>query len=97
MGNTRRFRNAVGQQIREQRIASGLSQDRLAVKLQLAGLTLDRSAVAKIESGLRSVFDYELAVIARCLGISADALFPTPKELREILPALLDGQIAKAP
>ena len=94
MGNTRRFRNAVGLQIREQRIAAGMSQERLAVKLQLAGLTLDRSAVAKIESGLRSVFDYELAMISRCLGISADALFPTPKALREILPALLEGQIA---
>lgn len=87
----------MGPQIREQRMAAGLSQNQLAVKLQLAGLTLDQIGVAKIENGMRSVFDYELAIIAQCLRVSTDSLFPPQQELREILPALLAGKISGTP
>ena len=78
-------------------MAAGFSQNGLAVKLQLAGLTLDQIGVAKIENGMRSVFDYELAIIARCLQVPADSLFPPQKELRKILPALLAGKISNKP
>ena len=95
MGNNRRFRNSVGPQIRKQRIGQALSQDQLAIKLQLAGLSLDRAGVAKIEARIRSVFDYELAIIAQVLGVTADNLFPPKKSLAEQLPALLEGSIHK--
>jgi hypothetical protein len=67
----------------------------MAAKLQLAGLTLDRASVAKIEAGIRSVFDYELAIIAQVLGTGAGDLFPAGKRLAELLPALLEGEIPK--
>ena len=49
-----------------------LTQEELATKLQLAGLDLDRIAVAKIEARIRSVFDYELAVIAHLLAVTKE-------------------------
>lgn len=94
MGNKRRFRNSVGPQIRKQRVRQDLSQNRLAIKLQLAGLTLDRAGVAKIESGIRSVFDYELAIIARALNLKVDDLLPPENQLKELLPLLLEGTIS---
>lgn len=93
MGSTRRFRNSVGPQVRKLRIAQDLSQDDLATKLQLAGLPLDRAAVGKIEARIRSVFDFELAIIAGALGVATDRLLPPKEELIKILPALLDGHI----
>jgi transcriptional regulator with XRE-family HTH domain len=92
MGNLRRYRNCVGPLIRKARVASELSQDELAIKLQLAGLSLDRTGVAKIESGLRSVFDYELAAIAKTLNTTTDVLFPNWHEISADLPDLLKGQ-----
>ena len=71
-----------------------MSQNRLTIKLQLAGLTLDRAGVAKIESGIRSVFDYELAIIARALDLKADDLLPPENQLKELLPLLLEGTIS---
>jgi len=76
-------------------MAQDLSQDHLATKLQLAGLPLDRAAVGKIEAGIRSVFDFELAVIAETLGVTSDELFPPKRQLTELLPALLEGHIPK--
>jgi transcriptional regulator with XRE-family HTH domain len=57
---SRRYRNCIGPRVRELRMSKSLTQDQLAARLQLAGLhTLDRVGVAKIESQLRSVFDFE--------------------------------------
>ena len=73
-------------------MAVGLSQEELAVKLQVAGLSIDRTGVAKIETGLRSVFDYELAVIAQQLRTKTDMLYPPWLEIQEALPDLLNGE-----
>ena len=55
----------------------GQTQDPLAARLQLAGLrTCDRVAVAKIESQIRSVYDYERSVLAGVLSVSVDE--PSP-------------------
>lgn len=93
MGSKRRFRNSVGPQIRKQRMRNELSQCQLAAKLQIAGLSVERAGVAKIEAGIRSVFDYELAIIAQILGVKADELFPERNELKELLPALQKGEL----
>jgi len=64
-------------------MAAGLTQEELAAKLQLAGLhSADRVTVAKIESQIRSVFDFELAVIAKVLGTDPASLMPTPEKLK---------------
>jgi len=54
---------------------------------------MDRTAVAKIETRLRSVFDFELAMIARVLKVGADELLPNAAALDSILPDLMRGSI----
>ena len=93
MGTERRFRNSIGPRLRRLRTEAGLTQDALAGKLQRAGLDMDRTAVAKIEIQLRSVFDYELAMIARVLSVSPDELLPGETSLDSILPDLIRGTI----
>jgi transcriptional regulator with XRE-family HTH domain len=89
----RRFRNSVGPAVRRLRIERGLTQDQLAARLALAGLeNVDRVWVAKVESQIRSVFDFELAVVAAELGSKADDLLPKQKELGRDLPALHRGE-----
>ncbi len=70
-----------------------MTQEELSVRLQLFGLDMDRTAVAKIESQLRSVFDFELIVFARTLKVSTDALCPEDRQLKKQLPALMEGKI----
>jgi transcriptional regulator with XRE-family HTH domain len=89
----RRFRNAAGPQIARVRGERSLTQEQLAAKLQLAGLDLDRISVAKIEARIRSVFDYELAVIANLLSVPVDALLPSPAKLKPMLATLRRGTL----
>lgn len=78
----KRFRNLIGPQLRTLRIERGLTQGALAVRLQLAGAAgMDRATVAKIESQIRSVYDYELLVIAHVLGVSPSYLSPEDEML----------------
>ena len=79
--------------MRDLRMAAGLTQEELAAKLQLAGLhSVDRVTVAQIEWQIRSVFDYELALIARVLGAGPEALIPPPENIKKDLDALIEGQ-----
>lgn len=88
-----RFRNAVGPEVRVLRVKRGWTQDELAARLVLAGIeNADRVWVAKVESQIRSVFDFELAVMAAALGVKADDLLPKVKELQRDLPALQKGE-----
>jgi transcriptional regulator with XRE-family HTH domain len=89
----RRFRNAIGPAVRRLRIGQGLTQDQLAARLVLAGLmNVDRVWVAKVESQIRSVYDFELAVIADVLGVTADEVLPDGKALKRDLEALQNGE-----
>lgn len=89
----RRFRNSVGPAVRRLRVERELTQDQLAARLTLAGLeNADRVWVAKVEAQIRSVFDYELAVIVAVLGVKADELLPTGKVLKRDLSALQEGE-----
>jgi len=90
-----RFRNCVGPQVRRHRMGRGLTQDQLAARLQLAGLHhVDRVAVAKIESQIRSVHDYEVAVLADVLGVESRGLFPGASALAKELDDLISGKRA---
>lgn len=57
-----------------------LTQDGLSGRLARIGIQLDRAAVAKIEAGLRRVFDYEIKAIARVLGVNVDWLLEGDKK-----------------
>ncbi|HEY1256548.1 MAG TPA: hypothetical protein VGF01_17375 [Terracidiphilus sp.] len=51
-----------------------LTQDDLSARLALVGVQMDRAAVAKVESNLRRVLDFELRAIARILEVKVDWL-----------------------
>lgn len=65
----------VGQNIRNLREKSGITQEYLAVKLQLAGCDITRSAVAKIEVGQRHLYPDEIILIRQILGVSYEEIF----------------------
>ena len=72
-----RGRNVVGPLIRTMRMTRGWSQGQLALRLQVAGLDVSRSGVAKIESQLVWVGDYELFYLAKVFRIDIQSLLPT--------------------
>lgn len=63
------YKNISGPRIRQARIefSPRLTQDQLAGRLAATGIQLDRVAITKIETGTRSVVDFELRGIARVL------------------------------
>ena len=87
-----RGRNIVGPQVRKMRMAKGWSQRQLAGRLQLEGLDVSRSGVAKIESQLVWIGDYELFYLAKVFRVDIETLFPKidyRKPLNETLEALI--------
>jgi hypothetical protein len=64
-------RNVVGERVREARsdFKPPLTQDQLSGRLASEGVQLDRVAIAKIESGLRSAFDFEVRALALVLKV----------------------------
>jgi len=71
-----KFLNVVGPQIRKLRYGRGWSQSELAVRLQLAGWDISRSGLAKIESKLVWVGDFELFYLMKVFQVGAEALLP---------------------
>ena len=55
-----------------------LTQQGLAVRLQLLGWDIDRFGVSKIERGQRQVTDKEVVLIAKALDVSIQTLFVSP-------------------
>ncbi|MDR2462585.1 MAG: helix-turn-helix domain-containing protein [Verrucomicrobiales bacterium] len=62
-------RNITGHKLRELRYAADLSQMELEDKLGRLGYELNQSLIARIESGKRSVWDYELVLFAKALKV----------------------------
>lgn len=71
--------NASGSKIKELREQAGLSQEKLAAKLQLAGLNINQKAISRIETGERVVPDFELLFFSEALGVSVQALVDNQK------------------
>ncbi len=67
--------NICGTKIAEYRKELKLSQRKLADKLQLIGLDVDKNAVQRMESGQRFITDIELVHIAKALEKSINELF----------------------
>ena len=69
-------RNAVGEAVRRARVAKGWSQDTLAAKMQLAGGSMTRGTLAKVESGIRGTSDIEIYLFSEVLGAPLASFFP---------------------
>ncbi len=65
----------ICENIRNLRKKAGLTQDFVATKLQLLGLDITRSALAKIEVGQRHVYADELLYIKEVLGVTFEEIF----------------------
>ena len=63
--------NLVGARVKEARAAAKppLTQEELSKKLAKLGVSIDRAGVAKIETGIRGVLDFELVALAKALGV----------------------------
>ena len=69
-------RNIVGSRIkvlRKQNLPP-LTQDQLSGRLAKLGVQLDRVAIAKIETGKRCVFDFEVKAFAAALEVDPSTL-----------------------
>lgn len=71
--NVAKFRNLL---------AGSPSQEKLAAKMQLEGLNINKNAIQRIECGKRMVKDIELDVFAKIFHVSVDELMYGPKEDR---------------
>ena len=70
-------RNVIGPQVRRLRCQRGWSQEQLTAKLQLEGLDISRSSIAKIENGQQAVFDYEVLAFSHLFNVSEETLHPS--------------------
>ena len=74
-------KNLCGERIREARLKRRITQEDLAAKLQIEGITMERDSISRIEIGTRFVADYELVVLSKILGVSLDWLTEEEKPL----------------
>ena len=66
--------NVTGENINRTTLEQNISAQQLSDKLIMIGLDIHRQAIYDIESGKRTVADYELCAIAEMLNVSADIL-----------------------
>lgn len=91
-------RNIVGPQVRKNRNAQGLSQSAFAAKCQRHGWDISRETLAKIESQIRWVADFELVQLAKALRVSEQDLIHPPASVsptRGLAKAVIVVQSAK--
>lgn len=67
-------KNLCGERLREARQKCRITQEELAAKMQLEGITLERDSISRIEIGTRFVADYEIKLFAKILCVSLDWL-----------------------
>jgi len=70
-------RNLIGERIRKARLACKppVTQEDLVGRLAARGITVDQTAISRIENQTRYLMDYEIAAIAKALKISVASLF----------------------
>jgi transcriptional regulator with XRE-family HTH domain len=95
----KRYLNLVGPQIRRIRYGKGWFQNDLAIRLQIAGLDKDRTAVGKIESQLVHVSDFELLYLREVLDVELVDLYPIlnpRKKAKDVIPGLMQRRTSAA-
>ena len=83
-------RNMIGPQVRRLRYQQGWSQEKLAEKLQLLGWDIGRVGLAKIESRLVHVEEYELLYFTKVFNVGLADLFPKIGAEQQIHEALTE-------
>lgn len=70
-------RNIIGDRLKQARRASKpyITQNELTARLQVMGIGIDRSMLSKIENGVRPVYDFEVAALAKALKVSVAWLY----------------------
>lgn len=67
-------KNLCGDKVRIARLKQRITQQDLAARLQIRGITIERDSISRIEIGTRFVADYELQALSEILGVSVDWL-----------------------
>ena len=67
--------NVCGERIAKFRTELNLSQRKLADRLQVIGLDVDKNAIQRMESGQRFITDIELIYLAKALNKPLSELF----------------------
>ena len=71
--------NICGRNVSKFRMELNISQRKLADKLQLIGLDVDKNAIQRIESGQRFVTDIELIALSKVLNKTYEELLDIMK------------------
>ena len=66
--------NVCGKNIARFRLEEKLSQKKLADKMQLIGIDIDKNAIQRIECGKRFVTDIEIIAFAKIFGVPYDEI-----------------------
>ncbi len=92
--NKRQRRNIIGKRAKEARQSHSppLTQDQLSGKVAAEGVQLDRVAIAKIETGIRCAFDFEVRALAAALKVDAKWLLGIEPANREGKPGSAGGR-----
>ena len=63
--------NLVGKRVKDARSKAQppITQEELSKRLSKLGVSIDRAGVAKIETGIRGVLDFELVALAKALEV----------------------------
>ena len=67
--------NVCGENIAKYRLQLKISQRKLADRLQMIGLDVDKHAIQRMESGQRFITDLELLYLCRALDVTLEQLF----------------------
>lgn len=62
-------KNICGERIHEARCRLRLTQNDLAAKMQINGITIERDSISRIEIGTRFIADYELRELSKILNV----------------------------
>ena len=74
-------KNITGWRIRQLRIRKGMTVYRLSKALPESA-PLSCEEIARMELGIRKVYDYEIQAISQALGVRISELFGTPPRKR---------------
>ena len=71
------MRNIIGSRVKQARLTHQpkMTQQQLATRLQLLGMSIDRAGISKIENGIRTVTDIEIVALAKSLQVTPGWLF----------------------
>ena len=72
-------KNLIAERLVALRKRDKLSQRKLAAKLQLVGMDMDKNVITRIETGKRYVTDIEIRALANIFDVSYEFLIDGPQ------------------